>query len=93
MHTAAAVFLLAGQCSQLRWDPAASYAGCEQDRTDALRHAETVLVDVRKFEELADEMVRADWDRVSALAIALLEQPTLSGADAVEILDNARPPE
>ena len=54
MHTAAAVFLLAGQCSQLRWDPAASYAGCEQDRTDALRHAETVLVDVRKFEELAE---------------------------------------
>jgi hypothetical protein len=90
MHTAAAMFLLAGQCSQVRWDPGSGDTGCEQDRTGARRHAEALSVDVRKFQELAEDLVREDWTRITALADALLARNTLSGADAVETLEAAR---
>jgi hypothetical protein len=92
MHTAAAVFLLAGQCGQMRWDPNTDHVGCDEDRSEAGSHANALLVQVKKFEDLADELVRTDWERLQALAAALLDRQTMSGVDAVSILDSMPAP-
>jgi len=89
MHTAAAVFLLAGQSSQLRWNPDTGHAGCGEDRFEATRHAAALMVQLQRFENLADELVRVDWERVKMLAAALLDKRTLSGVDAAAVLETA----
>jgi hypothetical protein len=89
MHVSAAVFLLAGQCAQMRWDRNAFRFGCEQDRADARAHAERLFVDLDMFETQAAELIRAEWPRVDALATALLGRLTINGPDAVRILESA----
>jgi hypothetical protein len=87
MHVAAAVFMLAGHCAQVRWDPECASRGCEQDRAEANRHANALLVSLRTFEQQAEELVHGDWHRVDALASALVERPVMPGADAVRIIE------
>jgi hypothetical protein len=89
MHVAAAVFLLAGHCAQVRWNPETAWRGCEQDRLDARSHATTLLVRLRSFEEQAEELVQGDWQRVEALAKQLIERPVMPGADAIRIIEDA----
>jgi len=89
MHVSAAVFLLAGQCAQMRWDRNSFWFGCKQDRADARVHAERLFVDLNMFEAQAAELIRAEWPRVEALATALLDRLTISGPDAVRILESA----
>ena len=91
MHTAAAVFLLAGLCSQVRWDPATGDTGCDQDRDQAHRHAKALFVEVKTFLDLANNLIREDWERVQALAAVLLNRQTLSGVDAALVLEAAPP--
>jgi ATP-dependent Zn protease len=92
MHVSAAVFLLAGQCAQLRWDPGSFSIECEHDLALARPHAERLLVQLSTFETQAAELVQSDWHRVQALAIALIERPTIAGDDAVRILEGAPSP-
>ena len=89
MHVSAAVFLLAGQCAQMRWDRNSFWFGCRQDRADARAHAERLFVDLNMFETQAAELIQAEWQRVEALAAALLDQLTIAGPDAVRILESA----
>ena len=89
MHVSAAVFLLAGQCAQMRWDHNSFWFGCKQDRADARAHAERLFVDLNMFETQAAELIQAEWQRVEALAAALLDQLTIAGPDAVRILESA----
>jgi hypothetical protein len=87
MHVAAAVFMLAGHCAQVRWNPECSWRGCEQDRADARSHADALMVSLRSFEEQTRELVHGDWHRVEALATALAERPVIRGDDAVRIIE------
>jgi hypothetical protein len=91
MHVAAAVFMLAGHCAQVRWNADAGWRGCEQDRVDAREHATALLVRLRSFEEQAEELVHGDWHRVEALAVKLIERPVMPGTDAIRIIEGAAP--
>ena len=87
MHVAAAVFLMGGQCAQLRWDPASSSFGCEQDLADASLHAERRTVHLNLFEDQAADLIRENWNRVEALAAALLNQPIINADEATRLFE------
>jgi hypothetical protein len=92
MHSAAAMFFIAGQCAQMEWDPHCFTYGCEADRAAARFHADSAASDLGSFEERTSELIRANWPRVTALAGALLERNALSGAEVLRILDSFTSP-
>src|SRR5688572_7532974 len=89
MHAAGALFFLAGQCAQMEWDPYCFSYGCEPDRAAARFHADSSARDLRTFEQETAELIRSNWQRGTALAIALLERETISGSEVMRIIERA----
>ena len=89
MHAAGAMFFLAGQCAQMEWDPYCFSYGCEPDRAAARFHADNSARDLKTFEQQTAELIRSNWQRVTALAVVLLERNSISGSEVVRILERS----
>jgi predicted trehalose synthase len=92
MHVAAAVFFLAGQCAQMKWDLYCFAEGCEPDRAAARFHADALAGELKTYEDQAASMIARDWPLVAELAAALLERSTLSGFEVNRILTSSKLP-
>jgi hypothetical protein len=87
MHAAGAMFFLAGQCAQMEWDPYCFSYGCEPDRAAARFHADNSASDLKTFEQQTAELIRSNWQRISTLAVVLLERNSISGSEVARILE------
>ena len=86
---------LAGGRAQARWNPDVGVAGCDDDHhafnecvwTVSPLTAETDAQCGRRLAERTEALIGQHWSRIEALALALLDQESLSGSEATMTIE------